>query len=75
MGLRDNLLTTFPFGLPTWDNIIIFASFFNKKLIVGRILSILVVSVILPSFNGTFKSSLSSIFFFFNIEFVFYVSH
>ncbi len=63
MGLRDNLLTTFPFGLPMWDNIIIFAPFFNKKLIVGRILSILVVSVILPSFNGTFKSSLSNIFF------------
>ena len=35
----------------------------SKKLIIGKILSILVWSVITPSFKGTFKSSLSKTFF------------
>ena len=42
---------------------IIFVSLLIKYSKVGKILSILVVSVILFSFKGTFKSSLSKTFF------------
>ena len=45
---------------------IIFVSLLIKYSKVGKILSILVVSVILFSFKGTFKSSLSKTFFHLN---------
>ena len=62
---EDNSPTNFPFGLPIWDKIIILAFSLIKNFNVGRILSILVVSVILSLSNGTFKSSLNNIFLFF----------
>ena len=60
MGPKVNAGTIFPLGLPRWEIIIIFASFFIKNLIVGKTFSIRDTSGIPPCLRRTLKSGLSS---------------
>ena len=63
IGFKDRSSTHFPLGLPICEITIIFDFFSVKYLNIGKILSILVSSVILPFLIGTFKSSLNKTFF------------
>ena len=67
MGCNDNFGSTFPFGLPKCDSIIILALFLINSFIKGSTTSILELSLILLSIIGTFKSNLIIILFIINI--------
>ena len=59
IGLRERSLLNLPLGRPTWEIIKIFEFLLIKNSRTGIILIILVSSIMLPFFKGTFRSNLN----------------